>query len=98
MTRIKIPGDELAEAIDMLRAIQDRIGRTATLESVGTGDDVGDGSLRDAVYGFDNAWRAGQERVRENADAFRETVEGILHNFGDTDDQLGRQLTDPPPQ
>ncbi|MFJ4827290.1 hypothetical protein ACIP5L_28895 [Streptomyces bacillaris] len=92
MTRIHIPGEELADAIDILRTIQERIAGEASLEAAGTADDAGDGSLRDAIHGFDAAWQAGQERVRENADTFRETVEGILHNFGDTDEKLGREL------
>ncbi|MFI1393701.1 hypothetical protein [Streptomyces sp. NPDC020681] len=95
MARIRIPGDELAELIDTLTRIRDRIERTASLESVGTEDDVGDSRLRDSVGGFDGAWRAGQERVRENADTFRESVDGVLRNFADTDDKLAQQLESP---
>ncbi|MFE5819986.1 hypothetical protein ACFQ6S_42120 [Streptomyces sp. NPDC056479] len=96
MARIRIPGDELAEVIELLKGIRDRIERTAGLESVGTEDDVGDPGLRDAVHGFDNAWKAGQERVRENAETFTKAVEGILSSFESTDSQVVAEL-DPAP-
>jgi hypothetical protein len=87
MARIVIPGDALAEVIGMLKDIRDRIDRTASLSSVGSDQDVGDSGLIDAVNGFDAAWKSGQERVQENADTFRKTVEEILNSFQDTDDQ-----------
>jgi hypothetical protein len=87
MATISIPGDELAEAVNMLKDIRDRIDRTASLSSVGSDQDVGDSGLIDAVNDFDAAWKGGQERVQENADTFRKAVEGILRNFQDTDDQ-----------
>jgi hypothetical protein len=92
MSRIRIPGDELAEVIELLRRIRERLERTASLESVGTEDDVGDGRLRGAVQHFDGRWRAGQERVRENTDTFIEIVDSILANFADTDAQISQQI------
>jgi hypothetical protein len=92
VARISVPGDQLSEAIDLLTQIRDRIGHTASLGSVGTDDDVGDGKLCHAVNDFDHAWKGGQERVQENTDTFRKAVEGILQNFQNTDDQVGQQL------
>jgi hypothetical protein len=95
MARIRIPGDELSHTLDLLQRIRDRIDRSASLESVGTEDDVGDSNLSDAVTGFDSAWKGGQERVQENVDTYRKAVEGILENFEKTDTDLGAQLDTP---
>lgn len=95
MAKIRIPGEELSHTIDLLQAIRDRIDRSASLESIGTEADVGDSQLRDAVTGFDSAWKGGQERVQENVDTFQQTVEGILKNFEDTDADLGAKLDAP---
>jgi hypothetical protein len=94
MARIRIPGDELSHTLDLLQRIRDRIERSASLESVGTEDDVG-ANLSDAVTGFDNAWKGGQERVQENVDTYRKAVEGILTNFEKTDTDLGANLEMP---
>jgi len=85
MARIVIPGDELAEAIELLKRIRESLERAASLEAVGTESDVGDRGLAGAVQGFDEAWRKGQERVRDNTDTFRDMVDGILKRFADTD-------------
>jgi hypothetical protein len=92
MGRIRIPVEELAEVIEKLRAIRERIERTASLQSVGSEDDVGDSGLTHAVTGFDGAWKGGHERVQENVDTFRDTVDGIIKNFEDTDAQLVQEL------
>ncbi|MDB1087112.1 hypothetical protein PJ985_05965 [Streptomyces sp. ACA25] len=85
MTRIRIPGEELADVLVRLQQIRDRIEKTASLSSAGSDEDVGDRRLLDAVHGFDGAWGKGHKRVQENVDTFHEAVQGILDAFEETD-------------
>jgi hypothetical protein len=96
MAKIRIPGDELSEIMEMLVRIRERLDRVANLDSVGTEDDVGDGRLVRGVRTFDGAWRTGHERVQENTDKFREMVDGILTSFRETDEETLTAL-DPSP-
>lgn len=95
MSRIRIPVDELTDTMDALKDIRERIDKTARLYKVGTEDDVGDSGLVSGVDGFDSAWVAGHERVQDNVDTFKETSQGIIDNFRDTDDKAAKALDDP---
>ena len=92
MSRIRIPVDELTDAMDALQDIRQRIDKTAKLSNVGSEDDVGDSGLISAVNGFDGAWSAGHERVQENVDTFKEAAQGIVDNFTGTDEEAGKAL------
>ncbi|MGP4112115.1 hypothetical protein ACTWP5_14515 [Streptomyces sp. 4N509B] len=94
MSTIRIPTEELSEAIANLDEISERISETASLGKVGSEDDIGDGRLIDAVNSFDSAWKKGHERVRENVDTFKQAAQGIIDNFTSTDDQLGQELSE----
>ncbi|NLU66428.1 hypothetical protein [Streptomyces sp. HNM0574] len=95
MSRIRIPVDELTDTIDALKEIRDRIDNTARLYKVGTEDDVGDSGLVSGVDNFDKAWVAGHEKVQENVDTFKETSQGIIDSFTETDNEAGKALDDP---
>ncbi len=92
MTRIHIPVGELTDTMDALKDIRERIDKTAKLDNVGSEDDVGDPGLISAVNGFDSAWSAGHEKVKENVDTFKETSQGIVDNFTHTDIEAGKAL------
>ncbi|MDQ8703442.1 hypothetical protein RCO28_13230 [Streptomyces sp. LHD-70] len=92
MSRIHIPVDELTDTMDALKDIRERIEKTAKLGNVGSDEDVGDSGLISAVNGFDGAWSAGHERVKENVDTFKETAQGIVDNFTDTDNKAAKAL------
>ncbi|MFI5664199.1 hypothetical protein [Streptomyces sp. NPDC051684] len=94
MSRIHIPVDDLADTMDALRDIRERIGKTAKLGNVGSDEDVGDSGLTGAVNGFDTAWTAGHERVQDNVDTFKEAAQGIVDNFTDTDNDATKALDD----
>ncbi|MFH8371119.1 hypothetical protein [Streptomyces sp. NPDC018031] len=95
MPRIHIPIDELTDTVDALKDIRERIQKTAKLGNVGSEEDVGDSGLISAVHGFDDAWSAGHERVKENVDTFQETVKGIVDNFTNTDNEAAKALNEP---
>ncbi|MEU6845330.1 hypothetical protein ABZ930_25975 [Streptomyces sp. NPDC046716] len=90
MSRIHIPVDDLADTMDALQDIRERISKTAKLSNVGSDDDVGDSGLISAVNGFDAAWKAGHERVQDNVDTFKDAAQGIVDNFTDTDNEAAK--------
>jgi hypothetical protein len=95
MSRIRIPVDELADTMDALQDIRERIDKTAKLDNVGPEDDVGDSGLISAVNGFDAAWSAGHEKVQGNVDTFKKAAQDIVDNFTDTDNEAGKALDEP---
>ncbi len=88
MSTIHIPTDELSDVILNLDEIRNRISDTANLGSVGSDEDVGDGRLAEAIVGFDDAWKAGHERVQDNVDTFKDAAQGIIDSFESTDQDL----------
>ncbi|MFK0044030.1 hypothetical protein ACIQU4_07965 [Streptomyces sp. NPDC090741] len=92
MAEISIPIEDLKNTLAMLADIRSRIENRTGLEKVGTGSDVGDSTLVDAIQSFDSAWQGGHERVQENVDTFRDAAQGIVDNFQGTDEELGNAL------
>lgn len=92
MSRIHIPVDELTDTMDALQEIRERIDQTARLYQVGSPEDVGDSDLASGVDNFDKAWVAGHERVQDNVDTFKDTSQGIIDNFTESDEETTKDI------
>jgi hypothetical protein len=97
MGRISVPVQDLKDTVRELQNIGDLIGDSATLFHV-AGDRkdfrsfAGDNRLAEALDGFDKAWVAGHERVRDNVKTFSTNVDTISENFTTTDEDSANSL------
>ena len=98
MAEILIPGDELEQLGRLLGGVREAVGNFGDLPSLLDGDpadSLGDPRLLRSVGEFHGRWDDGHYQLRKETETLDKTSSDILKAFRDTDEELGKALTDP---
>ncbi|MFE9249962.1 hypothetical protein [Streptomyces sp. NPDC007088] len=87
---LALPLSELEDYGDRLRSVRTRLNRTKKLfESFR--DDLGDGSVYDALDDFESHWEDGREDITQQLDALADMSDAVVREFKKLDDDLARE-------
>lgn len=87
---LALPLSDLEDYGERLRSVRTRLSRTKKLfESFR--DDLGDGSVYDALDDFESNWEDGREDITQQLDALAEMSDAVVREFKKLDDQLAAE-------
>jgi uncharacterized damage-inducible protein DinB len=88
---LALPLTELEDYGRRLRSLKTRLNHTKKLfESYK--DDIGDGSVNDALGDFDSNWEDGREDITQQLDALADMSDAVVREFKKLDDELTKQV------
>ncbi|MGW0135217.1 hypothetical protein [Streptomyces sp. NPDC003299] len=87
---LALPLSELEGYGGQLRSLKARLNHTKKLfESYR--DDIGDGSVNDALDDFESNWEDGREDVSQQFDALADMADAVVREFKKLDDDLAKK-------
>lgn len=87
---LALPLSELEGYGGQLRSIKSRLNHTKKLfESFR--DDIGDGSVNDALDDFESNWEDGREDISQQLDALADMADAVVREFKKLDDDLAKK-------
>ncbi len=90
---LAIPLTELEDYGRQLRSLKTRLNHTKKLfESYR--DDIGDGSVNDALGDFESNWEDGREDITQQLDALAGMSDAVVREFKKLDDDLTKKVND----
>ncbi|MFJ2608844.1 hypothetical protein ACIQOU_21150 [Streptomyces sp. NPDC091279] len=90
---LALPLSELEEYGGRLRSLKTRLDHTKKLfESYR--DDLGDGSVYDALDDFESHWEDGREDITQQLDALADMSDAVVREFKKLDDDLAKKADD----
>ncbi|MBW8735725.1 MAG: hypothetical protein JF621_00835 [Streptomyces turgidiscabies] len=90
---LTLPLSELEDYGRRLRSIKTRLNHTKKLfESYK--DDIGDGSVNDALEDFESNWEDGREDITQQLDALADMSDAVVREFKKLDDELAKQVNE----
>ncbi|WP_105975593.1 hypothetical protein [Streptomyces geranii] len=90
---LTLPLSELEDYGSRLRSIKTRLNHTKKLfESYR--DDIGDGTVNDALEDFESNWEDGREDITQQLDALASMSDAIVREFKKLDDELAKQVNE----
>jgi uncharacterized damage-inducible protein DinB len=88
---LALPLTELEDYGRRLRSLKTRLNHTKKLfESYK--DDIGDGSVNDALGDFESNWEDGREDITQQLDALADMSDAVVREFKKLDDELTKQV------
>ncbi|MEU3849603.1 hypothetical protein [Streptomyces sp. NPDC029554] len=90
---LALPLTELEGFGRRLRSLKTRLNHTKKLfESYQ--DDIGDGSVNDALGDFESNWEDGREDIGQQLDALAGMSDAVVREFKKLDDELTKKVND----
>ncbi|MBY8340216.1 hypothetical protein LXH13_18010 [Streptomyces spinosirectus] len=90
---LALPLSELEEYGGKLRSLKSRLNHTKKLfESYK--DDIGDGSVNDALSDFESNWEDGREDISQSFDALADMADTVVREFKKLDVDLAKKADD----
>ncbi|GAB2876854.1 hypothetical protein GCM10027074_51180 [Streptomyces deserti] len=90
---LSLPLSELEGFGRRLRSIKTRLNHTKKMfESYR--DDIGDGSVNDALDDFESNWEDGREDITQQLDALADMSDAVVREFTKLDDELTKKVND----
>ncbi|MDT0387603.1 MULTISPECIES: hypothetical protein [Streptomyces] len=90
---LALPLTELEGFGRRLRSLKTRLNHTKKLfESYQ--DDIGDGSVNDALGDFESNWEDGREDIGQQLDALASMSDAVVREFKKLDDELTKKVND----
>ncbi|MFE6522444.1 hypothetical protein [Streptomyces sp. NPDC057794] len=90
---LALPLTELEGFGRRLRTLKTRLNHTKKLfESYQ--DDIGDGSVNDALGDFESNWEDGREDITQQLDALASMSDAVVREFKKLDDELTKKVND----
>lgn len=90
---LALPLTELEDYGRRLRSLKTRLNHTKKLfESYK--DDIGDGSVNDALDDFESNWEDGREDITQQLDALGDMSDAVVREFKKLDDELTKQVNE----
>ncbi|MGV9454723.1 hypothetical protein [Streptomyces sp. NPDC003635] len=90
---LSLPLTELEDYGRRLRSIKTRMNHTKKMfESYA--DDIGDGTVNDALGDFESNWEDGREDIGQQLDALAGMSDAVVREFKKLDDELAKQVND----
>ncbi|MFF0104886.1 hypothetical protein [Streptomyces hirsutus] len=90
---LALPLTEMEDYGRRLRSLKTRLNHTKKLfESYR--DDIGDGSVNDALSDFESNWEDGREDITQQLDALASMSDAVVREFKKLDDELTKQVND----
>ncbi|MGW0824255.1 hypothetical protein [Streptomyces sp. NPDC002845] len=88
---LALPLTELEGYGRRLRSLKTRLNHTKKLfESYK--EDIGDGSVNDALEDFESNWEDGREDITQQLDALADMSDAVVREFKKLDEELARQV------
>ncbi|WP_436738301.1 hypothetical protein [Streptomyces sp. BBFR102] len=88
---LALPLTELEDYGRRLRSLKTRLNHTKKLfESYR--DDIGDGSVNDALGDFESNWEDGREDITQQLDALGDMSDAVVREFKKLEDELTKKL------
>ncbi|AKZ57411.1 hypothetical protein SAM23877_4366 [Streptomyces ambofaciens ATCC 23877] len=88
---LALPLTELEDYGRRLRSLKTRLNHTKKLfESYK--DDIGDGSVNDALGDFESNWEDGREDITQQLDALADMSDAVVREFKKLDDELTKKV------
>ena len=88
---LALPLSEMEDYGRRLRSLKTRLNHTKKLfESYK--DDIGDGSVNDALGDFESNWEDGREDITQQLDALADMSDAVVREFKKLDDELTKQV------
>ncbi|WP_326754186.1 hypothetical protein OH738_16835 [Streptomyces hirsutus] len=90
---LALPLTEMEDYGRRLRSLKTRLNHTKKLfESYR--DDIGDGSVNDALSDFESNWEDGREDITQQLNALAGMSDAVVREFKKLDDELTKQVND----
>ncbi|MEF9905650.1 hypothetical protein [Streptomyces sp. P9-A2] len=90
---LALPLTEMEDYGRRLRSLKTRLNHTKKLfESYK--DDIGDGSVNDALSDFESNWEDGREDITQQLDALASMSDAVVREFKKLDDELTKQVNE----
>ncbi|MHC3473748.1 hypothetical protein ACYF6T_34345 [Streptomyces sp. 7R007] len=90
---LALPLGELEDYGERLRSLKTRLNHTKKLfESYK--EDIGDGSVNDALGDFESNWEDGREDITQQLDALVDMADAVVREFKKLDLDLAKQAQD----
>ncbi|MCX2927381.1 hypothetical protein [Streptomyces sp. NEAU-W12] len=90
---LALPLSEMEDYGRRLRSLRTRLNHTRKLFD-SYKDDIGDGSVNDALSDFESNWEDGREDISQQLDALAGLSDAVVREFKKLDDELTRQVKD----
>ncbi len=90
---LALPLTELESYGRLLRSIKTRLNHTKKLFA-SYKDDIGDGSVNDALDDFESNWEDGREDITQQLDALASMSDAVVREFKKLDDELAKKVND----
>ena len=90
---LALPLSELEEYGKRLRSLKTRLNHTKKLFE-DYKDDIGDGSVNDALSDFESNWEDGREDISQSFDALADMSDAVVREFKKLDDDLAKKAQD----
>ncbi|MDN3024796.1 hypothetical protein [Streptomyces sp. S.PB5] len=90
---LSLPLSELEDYGRRLRSIKTRLNHTKKLFDQYK-DDIGDGSVNDALDDFESNWEDGREDITQQLDALASMSDAVVREFKKLDDELAKQINE----
>ncbi|AZS85725.1 hypothetical protein ELQ87_16510 [Streptomyces griseoviridis] len=90
---LALPLSELEEYGGKLRSLKSRLDHTKKLFA-SYRDDLGDGSVYDALDDFESNWEDGREDISQQLDALADMSDAVVREFKKLDDDLDKKARD----
>ncbi|MDN3252534.1 hypothetical protein ACH4NS_29980 [Streptomyces mutabilis] len=89
---LALPLSEMEDYGRRLRSLKTRLNHTKKLfESYK--DDIGDGSVNDALGDFESNWEDGREDITQQLDALADMSDAVVREFKKLDDDLTKKVS-----
>ncbi|MFE2277014.1 hypothetical protein ACFXAE_07050 [Streptomyces sp. NPDC059454] len=90
---LALPLTEMEDYGRRLRSLKTRMNHTKKLfESYK--DDIGDGSVNDALSDFESNWEDGREDITQQLDALASMSDAVVREFKKLEDELTKQVNE----
>ncbi|GAB3172149.1 hypothetical protein [Streptomyces incanus] len=90
---LALPLTEMEDYGRRLRSLKTRLNHTKKLfESYK--DDIGDGSVNDALSDFESNWEDGREDITQQLDALAGMSDAVVREFKKLEDELTKQVNE----
>jgi hypothetical protein len=90
---LSLPLSELEGYGRRLRSLKTRLNHTKKLFD-SYKDDVGHGSVNDALDDFESNWEDGREDITQQLDALADMSDAVVREFKKLDDELAKQVNE----
>ncbi|MFF5159847.1 hypothetical protein ACFY3N_27105 [Streptomyces sp. NPDC000348] len=90
---LALPLTEMEDYGRRLRSLKTRMNHTKKLFD-SYKDDIGDGSVNDALSAFESNWEDGREDITQQLDALADMSDAVVREFKKLEDELTKQVNE----